>query len=79
VDRPPSATGLNDYIRVTDLAAAHPLALQLLMQRHSGGVFDLGTGTFTGRLVPLANSAKAIVRLYEPGYESYVWGSRRRF
>jgi UDP-glucose-4-epimerase GalE len=40
----PDGTAIRDYIHVTDLAAAHVLALQLLMQGHSGGVFNLGTG-----------------------------------
>jgi UDP-glucose-4-epimerase GalE len=41
----PDGTAIRDYIHVTDLAAAHVLALRLLMQGHSGGVFNLGTGT----------------------------------
>jgi UDP-glucose-4-epimerase GalE len=41
----PDGTAIRDYIHVTDLAAAHVLALQLLMQGHSGGAFNLGTGT----------------------------------
>src|SRR6195256_1594631 len=58
-------TAIRDYIHVTDLAAAHVLALKLLMQGHAGGVFNLGTGngfsvreilaaiaTETGREVP---------------------------
>jgi UDP-glucose 4-epimerase len=40
----PDGTAIRDYIHVTDLAAAHVLALQLLMQGHSGGIFNLGTG-----------------------------------
>jgi UDP-glucose 4-epimerase len=40
----PDGTAIRDYIHVTDLAAAHVLALQLLMAGHSGGVFNLGTG-----------------------------------
>src|SRR5687768_13769418 len=36
---------IRDYIHVTDLAAAHVLALKLLLGGHSGGVFNLGTGT----------------------------------
>jgi UDP-glucose-4-epimerase GalE len=40
----PDGTAIRDYIHVTDLAAAHVLALQLLLQGHSGGVFNLGTG-----------------------------------
>jgi UDP-glucose 4-epimerase len=41
----PDGTAIRDYIHVTDLAAAHVLALQLLIQGHSGGVFNLGTGS----------------------------------
>jgi UDP-glucose-4-epimerase GalE len=61
----PDGTAIRDYIHVTDLAAAHVLALKLLMQGHSGGAFNLGTGsglsvreilaaigTETGREVP---------------------------
>src|ERR1700710_4091 len=61
----PDGTAIRDYIHVTDLAAAHLLALQLLMQGHRGGAFNLGTGagfsvreilaaiaTETGREVP---------------------------
>ena len=40
----PDGTAIRDYIHVTDLAAAHVLALKLLMAEHSGGVFNLGTG-----------------------------------
>jgi UDP-glucose-4-epimerase GalE len=41
----PDGTAIRDYIHVTDLATAHLLALKLLMQRHCGGAFNLGTGT----------------------------------
>ena len=41
----PDGTAIRDYIHVTDLAAAHVLALKLLLAGHSGGVFNLGTGT----------------------------------
>ena len=41
----PDGTAIRDYIHVTDLAAAHVLALKLLMQGHGGGPFNLGTGT----------------------------------
>jgi UDP-glucose-4-epimerase GalE len=41
----PDGTAIRDYIHVTDLAAAHLLALKLLMQGHAGGAFNLGTGT----------------------------------
>ena len=40
----PDGTAIRDYIHVTDLAAAHVLALKLLLEGHSGGVFNLGTG-----------------------------------
>ena len=40
----PDGTAIRDYIHVTDLAAAHVLALKLLLQGHSGGAFNLGTG-----------------------------------
>ena len=40
----PDGTAIRDYIHVTDLAAAHVLALKLLLAGHSGGVFNLGTG-----------------------------------
>jgi UDP-glucose 4-epimerase len=40
----PDGTAIRDYIHVTDLATAHVLAVRLLMQGHSGGVFNLGTG-----------------------------------
>jgi UDP-glucose-4-epimerase GalE len=41
----PDGTAIRDYIHVTDLAAAHMLALELLMQGHAGGAYNLGTGT----------------------------------
>src|SRR5258708_39856187 len=40
----PEGAAIRDYIHVTDLAAAHVLALKLLLQGHSGGAFNLGTG-----------------------------------
>ncbi len=40
----PDGTAIRDYIHVSDLAAAHVLALKLLLQGHRGGVFNLGTG-----------------------------------
>jgi UDP-glucose 4-epimerase len=41
----PDGTAIRDYIHVTDLAAAHLLALKLLMQGHCGGAYNLGAGT----------------------------------
>jgi UDP-glucose-4-epimerase GalE len=40
----PDGTAIRDYIHVTDLAAAHVLALTLLLGGHAGGVLNLGTG-----------------------------------
>jgi UDP-glucose 4-epimerase len=40
----PDGTAIRDYIHVTDLAAAHMQALKLLIDGHSGGTFNLGTG-----------------------------------
>jgi UDP-glucose 4-epimerase len=40
----PDGTAIRDYIHVTDLAAAHVAALNLLEQNHPGGAFNLGTG-----------------------------------
>jgi UDP-glucose-4-epimerase GalE len=40
----PDGTAIRDYIHVTDLAAAHLKALELLMHGHAGGAFNLGTG-----------------------------------
>ena len=41
----PDGTAIRDYIHVMDLAAAHVLALKLLLQGHTGGTLNLGTGT----------------------------------
>ena len=35
---------MSGYIHVSDLAAAHVSALKLLLEGHSGGAFNLGTG-----------------------------------
>ena len=40
----PDGTAVRDYIHVVDLAAAHVRALQLLLEGHSGGCCNLGTG-----------------------------------
>jgi UDP-glucose 4-epimerase len=75
----PDGTAIRDYIHVADLAAAHLKALKLLMQGHSGGAFNLGTGTGfsvreilsaiaaeTGREVPHA------VKPRRPGDPAYL-------
>jgi UDP-glucose 4-epimerase len=41
----PDGTAVRDYIHVNDLAAAHVKAMQLLLAGHSGGSFNLGTGS----------------------------------
>jgi UDP-glucose 4-epimerase len=41
----PDGTAVRDYIHVADLASAHVLAAQRLLDGHPGGVFNLGTGT----------------------------------
>ena len=41
----PDGTAIRDYVHVTDLATAHVTALKLLLKGHSGGCFNLGTGT----------------------------------
>ena len=59
----PDGTAIRDYIHVTDLAAAHVAALELLTQGHAGGVFNLGTGNgFSVRQILAAIAA-------ESGYE----------
>ena len=75
----PDGTAIRDYIHVTDLAAAHLAALQLLLQGHQGGAFNLGTGTGfsvreilgaiateTGRAVP------HVVKPRRPGDPTYL-------
>jgi UDP-glucose-4-epimerase GalE len=75
----PDGTAIRDYIHVTDLAAAHVLALQLLMQGHCGGAYNLGTGkgfsvreilaaiaAETGRVVPHA------IKPRRPGDPAYL-------
>jgi UDP-glucose 4-epimerase len=55
----PDGTAIRDYIHVTDLAAAHVLALKLLLQGHSGGVLNLGTGNgFSVRQILAAIAAE---------------------
>ncbi|MEH6950104.1 UDP-glucose 4-epimerase GalE [Nitrobacter sp. NHB1] len=41
----PDKTAIRDYIHVCDLAAAHVAALKRLQEGHSGGSFNLGTGS----------------------------------
>lgn len=56
----PDGTAIRDYIHVCDLAAAHVLALQQLLQGHRGGVFNLGTGKgFSVRQILAAIASEA--------------------
>ncbi len=66
----PDGTAIRDYIHVTDLAAAHVLSLQQLLQGHRGGAFNLGTGTgFSVREILRAIEAetgRAVPHLVKP-------------
>jgi UDP-glucose 4-epimerase len=77
----PDGTAIRDYIHVTDLAAAHVAALNLLLGGHAGGAFNLGTGkglsvreilgciaSETGREVP------HVVKPRRPGDPTYLVG-----
>jgi UDP-glucose 4-epimerase len=75
----PDGTAIRDYIHVTDLAAAHVLALELLMQGHSGGAFNLGTGAgFSVREILAAIAAETgrevphVVKPRRPGDPTYL-------
>jgi len=75
----PDGTAIRDYIHVTDLAAAHVSALKLLIQGHSGGAFNLGTGTgFSVREILAAIAAETgrevphVVKPRRPGDPTYL-------
>jgi UDP-glucose 4-epimerase len=75
----PDGTAIRDYIHVTDLAAAHVLALKLLLQGHRGGVFNLGTGNgFSVREILAAIAAETgrevphVVKPRRPGDPAYL-------
>jgi UDP-glucose-4-epimerase GalE len=75
----PDGTAIRDYIHVTDLATAHVLALKLLVQGHSGGVFNLGTGAgFSVRQILAAIAAETgrevphAVKPRRPGDPAYL-------
>lgn len=72
-------TAIRDYIHVTDLAAAHVLALELLMQGDRGGTYNLGTGAgFSVRQVLSAIAAETgrdvphVVKPRRPGDPTYL-------
>lgn len=75
----PDGTAIRDYIHVTDLAAAHLLALERLLQGHCGGAFNLGTGTgFSVRQILSAIAAETgrtvphVVRPRRAGDPAYL-------
>ena len=41
----PDGTCVRDYIHIDDLAQAHLLALERILDGHSGGIYNLGNGT----------------------------------
>ncbi len=46
VDHPtPDGTCIRDYVHVSDIAAAHVLAVKALSRGHQSGVYNLGSGT----------------------------------
>jgi UDP-glucose 4-epimerase len=75
----PDGTAIRDYIHVTDLAAAHVLALKLLLRGHCGGALNLGTGTgFSVREILGAIAAETgrkvphVVKPRRPGDPTYL-------
>jgi UDP-glucose-4-epimerase GalE len=75
----PDGTAIRDYIHVTDLAAAHVLALKLLLEGHSGGALNLGTGNgFSVREILAAIAAETgrdvphVVKPRRPGDPTYL-------
>ena len=75
----PDGTAIRDYIHVTDLAAAHLKALQLLLQGHLGGAFNLGSGKgFSVREILSAIAAETgrevphVVKPRRPGDPTYL-------
>ena len=75
----PDGTAIRDYIHVTDLAAAHVAALELLLQGHRGGAFNLGTGTgFSVREILSAIAAETgrevphVIKPRRPGDPTYL-------
>jgi UDP-glucose 4-epimerase len=75
----PDGTAIRDYIHVTDLAAAHILALKLLMQGDCGGAYNLGTGAgFSVREILAAIAAETgrevphVVMPRRPGDPAYL-------
>ncbi len=75
----PDGTAIRDYIHVTDLAEAHVLALKLLLDGHTGGAFNLGTGAgFSVREILTAIAAETgrevshVVKPRRPGDPTYL-------
>jgi UDP-glucose-4-epimerase GalE len=40
----PDGTAIRDYVHVSDLAATHVQAVEMLVSGHKGGIYNLGTG-----------------------------------
>ncbi len=75
----PDGTAIRDYIHVTDLAVAHVAALKLLLEGHSGGAFNLGTGSgFSVREILAAIEAETgrqvphVIKPRRPGDPTYL-------
>ncbi len=75
----PDGTAIRDYIHVTDLAAAHVAALKLLLEGHTGGAFNLGTGSgFSVREILAAIEAETgrevphVIKPRRPGDPTYL-------
>ncbi len=75
----PDGTAIRDYIHVTDLAEAHVSALELLIQGHAGGAFNLGTGKgFSVREILAAVASETgrdvphVIKPRRPGDPAYL-------
>src|SRR4029078_13080510 len=53
----PDGTCLRDYIHVSDLAAAHVRALEVMLEKRTSGAYNLGTGH--------PHSVKAVIEAVE--------------
>jgi len=56
----PDGSGIRDYVHVTDLAQAHLLAGEFLLEHRGHNVFNLGTGIGTSVLELLASVKRAV-------------------
>lgn len=58
----PDGTCVRDYLHVLDIAEAHRLGLEALLEGHQGGVFNLGNGQGYSNLQVVRTCAKATLR-----------------